>query len=878
MTERLFIPILNMSLTGSLVILAVLVIRALLRKAPRVFSYCLWAVVLFRLLCPVSFTAAFSPLNALHTPLTEHGGIEYIPEDMIQDPQPGTQPFLPWEEGITGVSVQDSPAPHHTFDNPELLLRGASFLWLTGIFCMALYSIVTLVRLTKRLRPASRERDNIYLSEAISTPFVIGLIRPRIYLPSVLGKKEMDYILLHEQIHLKRGDHIVKILSFAVLCLHWFNPLVWVAFFLSGKDMEMSCDEAVIRRIGSGVKKAYATSLLCLSTGKRIVNGVPLAFGEGDTGSRIKNVLRYKKPTAILVSIAAVACVATAIVLLANPHRTADDTEAGERLTDYGVIMEMEIEGTVRQVLISPFSGTMEIPETQTIDTYFEPGDERDPHQLLPGDLAAISFSSQEDITKLETWPARYTGAAESITVMWQGLSLQNLGAEPPSLTGGAYLLTFPAGAVVPDVETAKVGDILSLYWEDTGDEVYMSRPVPESSQSRRIASTPILAITENEAGGKMLTVGLDRSAAFQMLTGFGFHTRFALNSGDLPATQEEIQAAEAAQAYLDSLAQQGQDAQAEQADTGDAGSSGAESTTAPSNTWNVSIRSIVRSARAIDTYVAGDDFPYDGDELAFAENCVFMVNYSMDKIDYREVSFDDFADLVQLASNALNPPCTLIFADDLIAEARLQSAWYHYGISFDTFSPDAFLYDYLLENEGEDAFETYYSLADTESMDISDCEGPETIEVYTGNIGDGDSGIVLFKNAAGELLFVQDAHSARAGWNNIYLGEKDGVPFIMNVYVEDRWDFGGYGYWVYRLDEQGGIRQIAGSRFDFSLGSDTTQYDDDLFREWADGMTGWLEKSHLILSSQEGEIRTEKVSEADKYNYETLSLKDRDL
>lgn len=280
-----------------------------------------------------------------------------------------------------------------------------------------------------------------------------------------------------------------------------------------------------------------------------------------------------------------------------------------------------------------------------------------------------------------------------------------------------------------------------------------------------------------------------------------------------------------------------------------------------------------------IDRYVSSYDSPYDGTEsLAFADNCVFQVNSSMETLEYEEVSFDTFAELISEGSDQRNIPCLLTLEDGLIVEAALDSALLHCGISFDSDIPQSHLYDYLLENEGADAFDTYYSLVGTESADIADSAGDEIMEIYTGNIGDGDSGIVLFKNAAGDLLCTQDAHISRAGWNNIYLGEKDGVPFIMNVYVEDRWDFGGYGYWVYRLDEKGGIKLIAGSRFDFCLGDDAQTYDDDLFREWVSNMTAWLENSHLILSSQEGELRTEKVSEADRYNYDTLSLKDREL
>lgn len=882
MAEQLLITVLNMSLTGSFVILAVCIMRIFLRKAPSIFSYCLWATVLFRLLCPVSFPAVFSPFNALHAPIAENGRIEYIPEDILR-PQSASQPAMTNGAAFTDGSAQASPISPVTPDSSGLILKILAAVWLTGILIMAFYSVITLVRLTAKLKSASWERENIYVTNVISTPFVIGLIHPKIYLPSTLDRDEIRYILLHEQIHLKRGDHIVKILSFAVLCLHWFNPFVWAAFFLSGKDMEMSCDEAVIRRLGNSVKKDYTSSLLCLSTGKHIINGIPLAFGEGDTGSRIKNVLRYKKPAACAVGIAAIVCIAAAAVLLANPNRSERNTETDDILTDYGVIMETEIEGVTRQVLVSPYSGTVDIPEAGTIDTYFEPGDERDSHQLLPGDMVAITFASREDISLQETWPARYSGPAESIMVMWQGFSLWDIG-DGSNLSGSTHLMTFPAGAVVPDVETAKAGDILSMYWEDTGDEVYMSRPVPEDGQSRLIASTPILAVNENEYGGKMFTVGLDSHAAQQMLSGFGFHTRFALNSGDVPATNEEIRAAEEAQAYLDSLDRLTEAFQQEAKtpmnlnDPAQQSQAG-EPATPPADTLAIDIRSVSRSSRTIDSYVPVGIFPGFGEEpLAFAQDCVFKINYSMDRADYREVSFDTFAGLIEELPHNVNKPCNLIFQDDLVSEAALSSAYLKYGISFDTFIPEAYLYDFLLENQGEDALETYYSLASTETADISDAQGSESIEVYTGNIGDGDSGIILFKDASGELLYVQDAHASRAGWNNIYLGEKDGVSFLMNVYVEDRWDFGGYGYWVYRLDEQGGIRQIAGSRFDFNLGadSDDMEYDDVLFREWTDGMTGWLENCRLILSSQEGEIRTEKVSDTDRYNYETLNLKGR--
>lgn len=877
MTERFFIPILNMSLTGSLVILAVLAMRILLRKVPCIFSYCLWAVVLFRLLCPISFTAKFSPLTALPAPVTEHGRIEYISEDILQYQQSGVNPLISEADNIAPIIQQDAVTGKESLYSTDLLLRIASGIWFAGVLGMTLYSILTLTRLKKKLKTASRERDNIYITETISTPFVIGLIQPRIYLPSTLGRDEMRYILLHEQIHLKRGDHIVKIVSFIALCLHWFNPLVWAAFFLSGKDMEMSCDETVIRKIGSGVKKEYTTSLLCLSTGKRIVNGIPLAFGEGDTGSRIKNVLRYKKPASLAAGIAAVICAVAAVVLLANPGKAGDNRENVSYETFYGVVTDMGSKDSPHLMLVCPMIGILEIPTAETIDTYFEPGDTRDSHELLPGDLVAVTFSPEENadiaVKLAEIQTSQSLIHAESLMIIWQGISLKYLQEEItyPTIQPYDMQFTFPGG-VIPDVSSAAAGDILSIYRDEPESEAYLLQ-VPESESSRLIVSTPILAMEENEYGGKMITIEITDSKAAQILSGFGFTTRFALGTDETDGNNTNIDRTGTGET-------DGIDATA--AGTGMDGNEllpQTDGVMTRDGVYRIGIRSVAGSARMIDRYVSDYDSPYDGTEaLAFADNCVFKVNYSMDTLDHKEVSFDTFADLISEGSDWLNRPCLLTLESGLVVEAALDSAWINYGISFDKFAPNEYLYEFLLKYKGENAFETYYSLAGTENMDISDAEGSEIIEVYTGNTGDGDSGIVLFKNAAGELLCTEGAHDSRAGWNNIYLGEKDGVPFIMNVYVEDRWDYGGYGYWVYRLDEKGGIRQIAGSRFDFELGSDLLHYDDELFKEWADGMTAWLENSRLILSSQDGEIRTEKVCDTDRYNYDTLSLRDREL
>lgn len=335
--HRLFPIVCNMSLTASVVILAVLAVRLLLRRAPKVFSYALWAVVLFRLLCPVSVTSAVSLLGALGAPAQERSAVtsvvEYVPADIVRNMAPAVTPLpqepFPAEPGESIVSTapsvtQPDAAPVSPLSGPVAVL---TLTWLTGMALLLLYSVVSLLRLRRRLVGAVRLEDNIYLADYIPSPFVMGLFRPKIYLPSTLTETERGYILRHEQYHLRRRDHVVKLLSFLALCVHWFNPLVWAAFILAGKDMEMSCDEAVVRELGEDIRADYSASLLSLATGRRIVAGMPLAFGEGDTGGRIRNLLNWKRPQPWIIAVCAVVCVGLIALCAANPKGSGTPTE-----------------------------------------------------------------------------------------------------------------------------------------------------------------------------------------------------------------------------------------------------------------------------------------------------------------------------------------------------------------------------------------------------------------------------------------------------------------------------------------------------------------------------------------------------------------------
>lgn len=320
--EQIWVMVLNMSLTAGIVIVAVMLVRLLLRRAPKVFSYVLWLAVLFRLLCPLSFSTGFSLLGLMKAPLPLQGQMQYIPENIGLMEQP--EITLP---GNTMTNIVNSSLPEGTPQASMNPMQGIMFagavLWLAGALTIMVYGIAAYGRLRVTLKGAEREEGfrRVYRTDRVGMPFVCGLVRPRIYLPFALGEEEKPYILLHEQIHIKRGDPFWRALGYAALCIHWFNPLVWAAFYLSGQDMEMSCDEAVVGRMGSNVRKDYCASLLSLACGRRIRPGIPLAFGEGGTGGRIKNLFHYNRMGKSAAVLLGAACLVVFAVLVTNPQK-----------------------------------------------------------------------------------------------------------------------------------------------------------------------------------------------------------------------------------------------------------------------------------------------------------------------------------------------------------------------------------------------------------------------------------------------------------------------------------------------------------------------------------------------------------------------------
>jgi beta-lactamase regulating signal transducer with metallopeptidase domain len=321
--------ILNMSLNASIAILLVLAARLLLKRAPKIFSYAIWAVVFFRLVCPVSFSSQFSLTGLVRTSAAAvgdgaYGGIIRISANNGQAQTPQADLTISDEgENIDNGAARDARLTAGPIEFP---IKAAAIIWLFGIGGMLTYGAVSLILLRRKLIGAVRLYDNVYLADHIITPFVIGVFKPGIYLPSTLREDEQSYVILHERTHIRRLDHIVKILAFLALAVHWFNPLVWAAFVFAVRDMEMSCDESVLKRMGGNIREAYSASLLSLATGRRLINGSPPAFGEGSIRGRIRNIMNFKKPSAWVVALSMLLAAVLIIGLAANGTFGASDT------------------------------------------------------------------------------------------------------------------------------------------------------------------------------------------------------------------------------------------------------------------------------------------------------------------------------------------------------------------------------------------------------------------------------------------------------------------------------------------------------------------------------------------------------------------------
>ncbi|MBQ7500338.1 MAG: hypothetical protein IJT91_05550 [Clostridia bacterium] len=345
--ESIFIKILNMSITAAWVTLAVMLLRLIFRKAPKRFIAALWILVAVRLVCPFGIESALSlipsaetvPQDIMHAEQPEiHTGIPFINSYINPAVNDGIE-TEPEEDTISGdYSLPESlaPTPENSADPMQVVTYIASVVWIAGMGVMLLYAVVCALRVHMKVResiPAGGSGKGVYMCDGIGTPFIFGLLRPNIYLPSGISEKDAGYVIAHEKAHLKRRDHLLKPFAFLLLTVNWFNPVLWIAYILFCRDIEFACDEKVIAECGGDTKKEYSTALVNCSIPRRTVSACPICFGENGVKSRIRRVLDYKKPTLWIIVIAAVAAAAAAVCLLTNPISTKAKEEPADEIT-----------------------------------------------------------------------------------------------------------------------------------------------------------------------------------------------------------------------------------------------------------------------------------------------------------------------------------------------------------------------------------------------------------------------------------------------------------------------------------------------------------------------------------------------------------------
>ena len=316
-----FLYLLNQSLTAGYLILAVLALRLLLRKVPKRLTVNLWALVALRLAFPISVESALSLIPKK----------DPVPMDIALSPQPAIDSGIPAVDRAVNPVIAENltPVPVASVNPMQVLLAVASVIWLIGVAGMLVYALVSYLRLSRRVGPSLRLRKNIYLCDAISSPFLLGIVRPRIYLPSDMEAENRTHVLRHERAHLRHRDHWWKPLGFVLLAVYWFQPLVWIAYILFCRDLEMACDERAVADLTDAERKAYSHALLSCAAPRHAVSACPVAFGENSVKSRIKNVLRYKKTGVWIAAVVAVVIAVAAVCFLTNPKEKTQEIVDG---------------------------------------------------------------------------------------------------------------------------------------------------------------------------------------------------------------------------------------------------------------------------------------------------------------------------------------------------------------------------------------------------------------------------------------------------------------------------------------------------------------------------------------------------------------------
>ncbi|MBQ6898246.1 MAG: hypothetical protein IJN70_04635 [Clostridia bacterium] len=323
--DTVFLKILNMSISSCWIVLVVILLRFVLKKAPKWINCVLWGIAGLRLILPFSLESIFSLIPSPQTLPQEVLGYEGT-----QLQQPAVLDVISNPIFSESISVDLG----QTVDRVQLRMTTMTAVWLLGIAVLLIYTLISYLRLKRKVGTAVKLRDNIYQSENVVSPFVLGLIKPKIYLPFNINKQDMEHVIAHEQAHISRKDHLWKPLGFLILTLHWFNPLVWVGYILLCRDIELACDEKVVKELNNEQRADYSEALLTCSVNRKMIAACPLAFGEVGVKNRVKSVLNYKKPAFWIIIVAIIASIVVAACFLTDPLKKNEIQNGFYKLSD----------------------------------------------------------------------------------------------------------------------------------------------------------------------------------------------------------------------------------------------------------------------------------------------------------------------------------------------------------------------------------------------------------------------------------------------------------------------------------------------------------------------------------------------------------------
>ena len=444
-----FLKVFNMGFTASWLILVVVILRLLLRRAPKWISCLLWALVAVKLLCPFSLESAVSliPSN------------EPLPEKIITGNTFRVN---------TGVGIMDSPVNEYledhyyegvsvAADNGFHVMTALGMIWITGVILLLLYSFISYYRLHRLTRASVRLKDNIFACDAVDTPFILGVVKPRIYLPSAMESAQTEYVLAHEWAHLKRGDHIWKPVGFLILTVYWFWPPCLLSYILFCRDIELACDERVIASLKQENRRSYAEALLSCSVKQSMVTACPLAFGEVGVKERIKNVLHYKKPAFWFVLVAIIACLAVAVCFLTNPKKEEESPVVPEE--EQAIVTQENAE----QEPVTQEEVSVQMPDEYQLEAVKRLKNvDREKLRALPFDPNVISFEDVLCIGELPENKIRVYGYNDD-EISSQGVAVEmEFPAEGREIYYYDWYYVTPRG-ILPDLYWDKEKERLSI-------------------------------------------------------------------------------------------------------------------------------------------------------------------------------------------------------------------------------------------------------------------------------------------------------------------------------------------------------------------------------------------------------------------------------